>query len=201
VQERPRDEIVQLGIADNPVGAAFFLPRTPSNLYDVWLPDVLTRIGTVPREQNVAPHRLEVDWGDLDCEAHVLDLPEFTVLLLVFEHRDLIRQLVDVERLADAPDATPLARAFQQACFGLRSDLDVAFVLTSPVHRLDRRVAAREYDVLTAATWDLIDARFPLLYLSDAYADGVPSQLPDRDELPLPGGRVIFSGSGPARLS
>jgi SUKH-3 immunity protein len=200
-EERPADEIVPLGIAERPVGVAFFLPRTPSNIADVWLPDVLTRIGTVPREQDVAPHRLEVEWGGLDCEAHVLDLPDFTVLLLVFEHRDLIRQMIEAERLTDAPDALPLVGAFRQACFGLRSDLDVAFVLTRPVHRLDRRVAAQEYDVLIAATPDLIDAGFPLLYLSAAYANGVPPQLPGRDELPVPGGRLIFGGTGPARLS
>jgi hypothetical protein len=65
-------ERLPIGRHKRPVGAAFFLPRTTADLYGGWLPRTLTRIGTLPH-----PARLAVEWGDLDCEAHVLahDLP------------------------------------------------------------------------------------------------------------------------------
>ncbi len=190
-----------IGGHKRPIGAAFFLPRTPANLYDVWLPDTLTRIGTVPHADPEDPGRLAVEWGDLDCEAHVLDLDAYTGLVLAFELNQFLDQRAEAEKLGDGPDATPLARAFRTACVALGEDLDVAFVQTRPVDHLLRHVADREFDVLTADAPGLVAQGLPLLYLSDGYADGIEPVLAraPRDELPVPDGRLIFAGTGAHR--
>lgn len=195
------DEILPIGGHKRPVGAAFFLPRTAANLHDVWLPDTLTRIGTVPHADPEDPGRLAVEWGDLDCEAHTLDLDGYTVLVLAFDLNQFLDQRIESEKLGDGPDTSPLARAFRTACVALREDLDVAFVQTRPAHHLLRNLADHEFDVLTADAPKLVAEGFPLLYLSEGYADGIEpvlSRLP-RDELPVPDGRLIFAGTGAQR--
>jgi hypothetical protein len=190
-----------IGGHKRPVGAAFFLPRTAANLYDVWLPDTLTRIGTVPHADPEDPGRLAVEWGDLDCEAHVLDLDGYTVLVLAFDLNQYLDQRAEAEKLGEersGPDATALARTFRTACVALGEDLDVAFVQTRPTDNLLRHVADREFDVLTADAPGLVAQGLPLLYLSAGYAEGIGTD-PARDELPVPDGRLIFAGTGAHR--
>jgi hypothetical protein len=165
-----------IGGHKRPVGAAFFLPRTAADRY-VWLPDTLSRIGTVPQADPVDPAQLVVEWGDLDCEAHVLDLDSFTTLVLAFEHRQFLGQLAEAERIANGADAVPLARAFRAACIALGPD------------------------VLTADSAALVTEFLPLLYLSESFASGIEPVLTrqPRDELPVPGGRLIFRSAGEHR--
>jgi hypothetical protein len=195
--EDPADRL-PVGAHKHPVGAAFFLPRTPANLHDVWLPDALTRIGTVPQADPVEPAILTVEWGGLDCEAHVLDLDHFTVLVLAFDRMRLIDQFAEVEAAGGGSDRTPLAQAFRNACLAFTTDLDVAFVQTRPTHHLLRFVAEQELPVLTADSGALVGEGLSLLYLSEAFASGVA---PDaaRDELPAGGGRLLFAGTGADR--
>jgi hypothetical protein len=189
-----------IGGHKRPVGAAFFLPRTAADRY-VWLPETLSRIGTVPQADPVDPAQLVVEWGDLDCEAHVLDLDSFTTLVLAFEHRQFLGQLAEAERIANGADAVPLARAFRAACIALGPDLDVAFVQTRQTHHLLGFVAGHEFDVLTADSAALVTEFLPLLYLSESFASGIEPVLTrqPRDELPVPGGRLIFRSAGKHR--
>ena len=90
-----------IGGHKRPVGAAFFLPRTAADRY-VWLPDTLSRIGTVPQADPVDPAQLVVEWGDLDCEAHVLDLDSFTTLVAKSDGDDLL-----AEKVGQRPDIPP----------------------------------------------------------------------------------------------
>jgi hypothetical protein len=196
--EDPADRL-PVGAHKRPVGAAFFLPRTPANLHDVWLPDTLTRIGTVPQADPVEPAILTVEWGGLDCEAHVLDLPHFTVLVLAFDHTRLMDQIAEVQGLGNGngTDTSPLAQAFRTACLALAADLDVAFVQTRQTHHLLRFVAEQELKVRTADSAALAAEGLSLLYLSEAFASGV--SLEARDELPVGGGRLVFAGTGAQR--
>jgi hypothetical protein len=187
-----------VGAHKRPVGAAFFLPRTPANLHDVWLPDALTSIGTVPRADAVEPAILTVEWGGLDCEAHVLDLARFTVLVLVFDQTRLMDQIAEVAAAGSGGDQTPLAQAFRTACLALGDDLDVAFVQTRQTHHLLRFVEGRELAVLTADSAALVAEGLSLLYLSEAFAAGVERPA-GRDEMPVGGGRLVFAGTGADR--
>jgi hypothetical protein len=190
---------VGLGALKRPVGAGFFLPRSPANLPYTWLPDTLLRIGTVPRA-GLDPAQLEVEWGGLPCEAHVLDLPEFTVLVLAFEAVAFQEQQEEVARAGDGPGASPLAQAFRNACTALTPDLEVAFVQTWQPRDLLRLVADQEFAVLTLDSGALVDQGFGLLYLNAPLAENVAPLLGgDRDELPIQGGRLVFAGTGLGR--
>jgi hypothetical protein len=190
-----------IGAHKRPVGAAFFLPRSPANLHDVWLPDVLTRIGSVPQADPVDPAQLTVEWGELDCEAHVLDLDAFTVLVLAFELGQFLDQQAEAGRAGTDPGAAPLARAFRNACVALGPELDVALVQTRQTQHLLNFVAEREFAVLTGDSAGLLADGFPLLYLSAPFAVGIEPVLArqPRDELPVTGGRLIFRGTGEDR--
>ena len=193
------DDQVGLGALKRPVGAAFFLPRSPSNLPYIWLPDTLLRIGTVPRA-GLDPAQLEVEWGGLPCEAHVLDLAEFTVLVLAFEAIAFQEQQEEVARAGDGPGASPLAQAFRNVCTALTPDLEVAFVQTWQPRDLLRLVSDQEFAVLTLDAGALVDQGFGLLYLNAPLAENVAPLLGgDRDELPIQGGRLVFAGTGQGR--
>lgn len=190
-------DVVPIGSEKRPIGAAFFLPRTTANLHEVWLPDTLVRIGTVPHA-GYAPGRLGVDWGEASCEAHVLDLDEFTVLVLSFEQSEFLRQREDAGEDDELVDQTPIAQAFASACTALSPDLEVAFVQTRLEHNLLEFVAGFEFDVLTLDSMSLLSAGLPLLYLRDSAALELEDVMrrEGRDELPVPGGRLIFRGTG-----
>jgi SUKH-3 immunity protein len=190
-----------IGRQKRPVGAAFYLPRTPFNLYDVWLPETLTRIGTVPVADVADPGTLTVEWAGLDCEAHVLDLDQHTVLVLAFELTRFVDQLLEAERTGTDSTEIPLALAFRQACVALTDDLDVAFAQTRQTHHLLEFITEHEYEVLIADATGLYAEGLPLLYLSEAYASGISGLLEEklRDEMPAVGGRLIFGGTGEAR--
>ncbi|GFJ91840.1 hypothetical protein [Phytohabitans rumicis] len=123
----------------------------------------------------------------------MLDLDEYTVLVLAFEQYDL----VDQQDL----DEPPVVRAFREACAALTPDLEVAFMQTRRVHDLLRHVADREFDVLTVDGEALLHQRFGLLYLAGKLDYGVEPRLTvaPRDELPITGGRLFFGGSGQHR--
>jgi hypothetical protein len=193
------DDLLPLGSLKRPIGAAFFLPRTPANLHYVWLPDTLTRIGVVAAASPTAPGRFEIDdWGGLHCEVHLLDLDQYTVLVLAFDQYDLLDQQAAAP---DKPDGTPLARAFRDACAAFTPDLEVAFVQQHRTHELLRHVADRELDVQTLDGDELLAQGYGLLYLTARLDFGLAPDLVSepRDELPITGGRLLFGGSGQGR--
>jgi hypothetical protein len=198
--EGPSNDPVGLGALKRPIGAAFYLPRSPANLPYVWLPDTLVRIGTLPRA-GIDPDQIEVEWGGMQCEAHVLDLAEFTVLVLAFESRDFVEQKLEVARTGgEDPGASPLAQAFRNACILLGHELEVAFVQTWQANDLLALVAQFEEAVLTMDASPLVNEGFGLLYLRSPLDQQVAGRLAEgHDELPIPGGRLVFDGTGPQR--
>ena len=195
----PRDpgESLPIGSEKRPVGAAFFLPRTNANLYEVWLPDTLLRIGTVPHA-GYGPGRLAVTWGEAWCEAHVLDLDDFTVLVLSFELSEFLRQREAAGEDDELIDRTPVAQAFAAACAALQPDLETAFVQTRLTPHLLEYVAGFEFDVLTSDWLGLFGAGLPLLYVPGSAATELEAVAgrQQRDMLPVPGGRLFFAGTG-----
>jgi hypothetical protein len=198
------DELKTLGGLKRPVGAAFFLPRSPANLDYVWLPDTLTRLGMVARADDISPGRLVVEWGGLFCEAYALDLADFTVLVLAFEQNAMLAQRAEdpvgaAEGLVgeSPPDATALARAFRDACAAL-PELDVAFVQTHRRYDLLRFVADQSFAVLTVDVPTLLGEGLPLLYLSEGFALDADTLVnrSRHDELPITDGRLIFASTG-----
>ncbi|MCW6006536.1 SUKH-3 domain-containing protein [Micromonospora sp. CPCC 205371] len=181
----PPDELAQGDLLPQwglkrPIGAAFYLPRTPANLHYVLLPSLLSRIGTVPWVNESDPVTFWVEWGGHSCEVRLLDLVEnYTVLVLAFEQRAFR------ERGGQA-----VQEAFRNACAGLAPDLDAAFLHVRRVPNLLQVVVDRAYDVVTADGDVLVDQGFELLYLTDKMDYGVAP----RDELPVTGGH-LFAGS------
>jgi hypothetical protein len=183
-----------LGSLKRPIGAAFFLPRTPANLPYVWLPDVLVRIGVVPVARRLDPGRFQVDgWGGLRCEVHVLDLEWHTVLVLAFELSDFLGQA------ADRPADLPLVHAFRNACTALTPELEVGFVQTRPVNDLLRLVAERAVDVVALDGGALLAQDFGPLYLTGRVDYQVEQALNarPREELPIAGGRLLLAPAPP----
>jgi hypothetical protein len=161
-----------LGGLKRPLGAAFFLPRTPANPYYVRLPDTLAALGLFDAARATGFGDLRIaDWGGLYCEVHVLDLDWDTVLVLAFSQRCLLDQIYDGDPRDDAD--LPVVRAFREACAALEPDLDAAFLHGTLTHNLLRAIAEREYDVMTFDGYALAHEGNDLLYLSDALADGV----------------------------
>jgi hypothetical protein len=193
-----------LGAVKHPVGAAFFLPRTPLNLPYVWLPDTLLRMGIVPLSSQVDPGRFEVgDWGGVRCEVHVLDLDSYTVLVLAFDQYDFLDQRAETTT-ADGEggsrvDGTPVARAFHNACAGLTPDLEMAFLHVHRTPDLLRFVAEQELDAVTLDGHALLDRGFGMLYLTERVDFEVAATLETwpRDELPISGGRLVLAGKRP----
>ncbi|MEJ3743610.1 SUKH-3 domain-containing protein [Actinomycetes bacterium KLBMP 9797] len=181
-----------------PVGAAFYLPRSPANLYDVWLPDTLTRMGIVPTEMWSVPGHFEAGWGDVRCEIQVFDLEFLTVVLVAFEQPDALDQLAS----ADDSDP-PVAQAFRAACTGLTPDLEVAFLHISRAPDLVRAAVEQEYHVVTIDGEPLLDQGFAALYLNDQTDYGVDPALAaePRAEMPIAGGRILLGGTGEQRWS
>jgi hypothetical protein len=173
------DLLPQWGLK-RPIGAAFYLPRTPANLHYVLLPSLLSRIGTVPWVTDTAPGTFWVEWGGQSCEVRLLDLEEnCTVLVLAFEEHAYRDQ-----------DGQEVQEAFRNACAGLAPDLDAAFLHVRRVPTLLQAVVDRAYDVVTIDGDALVDQGFDLLYLTDKMDYGVAP----RDELPVIGGH-LFAGS------
>lgn len=172
------DMLPQWGLK-RPIGAAFYLPRTPANLHYVLLPSLLTRLGTVPRVNDRDPATFWVEWGGQSCEVRLLDLAEgTTVLVLAFEQH--------AYREEGGPQ---VLEAFRSACAALAPDLDVAFLHAQRVPSLLQAVVDRAYDVVTVDGDALVDQGFELLYLTDKMDYGVAP----RDELPVNGGH-LFAG-------
>ncbi len=202
-----------IGADRYPICAAFFLPATPFNVCTVWLPQTLGRMGVTPHQPDPGARRLSLEWGEAGCEVHVLDLEDYTVLLLAFEEAWFEDQQAAAKEHADPRlaepltttteelvlNAFPLARAFRDACAALQPDLRVAFLQGTSLPDLDRWVARHEDAVLTFDTVGLLDEGLALLYLGDGYVDFLPPALPGQDELTVPGGRIFFRGSGADR--
>jgi hypothetical protein len=174
------------GTADLAV-AAFFLPRTPANLYQTWLPDTLTRLGVVAVASLTEPGGFEVDWAGRRCAAYPLDLTDFTTLLLGFEPP------------ADpAAESRSLRDTFRNACAALAPDLQVAFVRGTPDPDVLRLVAGRAPDVLSADGRALLAQGFDLLYLTGRSDYGIGHAMVTSvgSEYPVTGGRLIAAGAG-----
>lgn len=195
-QPPSKEDLAQGGLVPHwslkrPVGAAFYLPRSPANLYQVWLPDMLTRMGIVPTELWSVPGHFTAGWGDLRCEIQVLELEFLTAVLLAFEQGDVLDQL---ESVGDVDP--PVVRAFRTACAGLAPDLEVAFLHTRQVPDLVRAAVEQEYHVVTIDGEPLLDEGFAALYLNDQTDYGVDPALAaqPRAEMPILGGRILLAG-------
>lgn len=194
------DGITPMGVVEEPVGAAFFLPRTPLNPHRVWLPDTLRRIGLSGRPFAPDPPQHQVSWAGLTCYARVLDLEAHTVLLIVFDYDDYTHEIRDADRERPTiPSANPLAWAFLLACTGLQPELQVAFVQTEPVHDLEAWVVDHEPDILDVEAWKLVERRLPLLYLDSVVGRNIPA-LPGRYEMSIPDGRILLRNDGDGAL-
>lgn len=167
-------------------GAAFFLPRTPANLYQIWLPDTLTRLGVVAVASPSEPGGFEVDWAGRRCAAYPLDLADYTTLVLAFEPP------------GDLPAASAsLRNTFRNACAALTPELQVAFVRLTPDPDVLRLVADRELDVRAANGRSLLSQGFDLLYLTGRFDYGIeyPMVRSVGSEYPVTGGRLIAAGA------
>jgi SUKH-3 immunity protein len=183
--DRPPPRLRLAGTADL-AGAAFFLPRTPANLYQTWLPDTLTRLGVVAVASPTEPGGFEVDWAGRRCAAYPLDLADYTTLVLAFEPPN------------DLPAASASLRdTFRNACAALTPDLQVAFVRVTPVPDVLRLVADRELDVRAANGHALLGQGFDLLYLTGRFDYGIEHTTVSSvgSEYPVTGGRLIAAGA------
>lgn len=178
-----------------PVGAAFYLPRSPANLHYVWLPDTLTRIGVVPDADPGDPGALAAEWGGVNCVVRAYDLASLTVLLLAFEQYEFL------EQVAAADPDPPVAEAFRAACAGLAPDLEAAFLHTGRTPDLLAAAVRHEYHVVTIDGSPLIDQGFAMLYLNGDTDYGIEPALAarPRDEIPVPGGRIFYAGTRETR--
>ncbi len=183
----------------NEIAAAFYLPASTADPVE-WAQSQLDRIGveTVSSE----PPEVTAKWAGLYCEVRVVDAWDLRALAMVFRQRDLLDRVdldnaVDVER----DGAIEIAKAFGDAARTL--DVDTALIVTMPqvaengFPSTDEYVAAQAEHVLTLDSDRLVRERFGLLYLSENVAHGIRPQ--GRDELPVPGGRLIFAGTGENR--
>ncbi|MDQ7907792.1 SUKH-3 domain-containing protein [Phytohabitans sp. ZYX-F-186] len=186
-----------------PIGAAFYLPRSPASLHYVWLPDTLTRIGITPAADPASPGSFYADWGGQGCVVRAFDLGSLTVLLLAFELYAFQDQL-DAARGqsgAGTDAAPPVARAFSAACAGLSPDLEVAFLHSRRTPDLLEAAVEHEYHVVTMDGESLLDAGFAALYLNGEtdYAIAPALAREPREELPILGGNIYLHGSGEQR--
>lgn len=141
--EYPEEDEQVFSSVERPVGAAFFFPGALDGPAPAWLADKIDRAGLAPVDSG-EDGLVAVGWAGLRCEAHVLALDEFTVLVLVFGWLDLLGARVesatpDTDGVPPPPaDATPLARAFLDTCtrLDLGADLAVAVVQGEPVPNL-----------------------------------------------------------------
>jgi hypothetical protein len=191
-------------VSDRELCAAFYLERRDrersENLPEragasrtwTWRPsgETLLPLGEIPYAL----------WGGLRCEVRIPDLQHLRVLVLVYPQGAFL-ELFDLDGavLTEREGAVAFLDAFRTACAALRPE--AAFVITSPRSDLDAFVAEQEAAVVALDELTLLTAPFGLVYLADALAAGVDSLLgPDRrEELPAPGGRMLFAGTGGQR--
>lgn len=200
-QDRSLGAPIPHGGLKRPLGAVFFLPRTPLNLHYTWLPHTLTRIGAPPLSSPVIPGNFHIDdWGGVACEVMVLDMDLATVLVLAFEQTWALDQFYDTYTDDDTPpDAVPLVKAFRNACANLAPDLYTAFLHTRLEQDLLGFIAELEDDVFNAHL--LLFQGFTMLYLPEGYDPEIDEILAvrPRDTLPVPGGRIFFANTGKRR--
>ncbi|WP_149258216.1 YwqJ-related putative deaminase [Actinomadura sp. K4S16] len=192
--------LVGLGPQKRPLGAVFFMPRTPFNLHYVWLPDMLGRLGTDPVANPVSSRLWQVgDWGGMHCEAYVLDLDHYTALVLVFGLYDFFDQRDEAARDGVRGDGMPLVCAFRDACAALTPDLEVAFLYADLTLDLFQFIAERQLDVGTLDGDALLRGGYGMLYLTDLIDYDVARTLEiwPREEVPIEGGRLILGDRWP----
>lgn len=203
VPPEPDDEEEEIEFAAKaPLYAAFYLPHTPFNLHDVWLPAMLTRIGVPLRRGPFENGEFQIsDWGGVYCEVHVQDLPGHTVLLLVFGQNDVIGQLQNSgSDELPPPDVMPLARAFRNACAALTPELSVAFLQLTRQYGIRPFLAERDMDALTFDVASLLRDNFSMLYLTDQALHDLDGALDaaltssPRGRVPIDGGRIVLGG-------
>jgi hypothetical protein len=140
----------------------------------------------------------------VSCEIYRLDLEWYIVVVLVFGLYPFLDQKAErplSESPAPPPDATPLARAFRDACVQLTPELEVAFVETSERSHLLQFVADHEASVASFDGDALLNQGHSLVYLTDQfdYHIAATSTGRPRDELAVDGGQILFNGTGQRR--
>lgn len=143
-------------------------------------------------------------WGEQPCYVYLREFSQHQVLVLCFLEGSLLRLLPSNEEFQHLPqeeDPTlPITLAFREGCKELGAE--VAWI-ESPVYDPEleeKRIEAREFDIITKCSDGLAGEFLNLLYLNEEQSKWLtpnPWRDKGKSDFPCDHGRLIFQGKWP----